>query len=199
MSRVQWLSGSAGGRASNSSSRAGTWPDKTESTLRLRSSSVAGNDLTVLRQNFGSLQDRGTIPFQYTFNNGVPTQITEFVSPYTTLSVLRLSLGLFAQDQWRINRMTLNLGLRYEYVNAYSPEPLGRRCSLTSPRRDLFKQLIAMGALPGLMASLGGTEAFGSSFDPQIERFVTRHVDAGIFEQIDRIFRSAGAQECEGR
>ena len=31
--------------------------------------------------NTNSLNDRGTIPFQYTFNNGVPTQLTEFVSP----------------------------------------------------------------------------------------------------------------------
>jgi hypothetical protein len=61
------------------------------------------------------------LPFSYTFNNGVPTQITEFVSPVATRQALRLGLGVFVQDQWRINRMTLNLGLRYEYVNAYAP------------------------------------------------------------------------------
>src|SRR5438034_7932919 len=68
-----------------------------------------------------SLSDRGTIPFSYTFNNGVPTSITEYVSPLIQYSALKLSLGLFAQDQWRIDRLTLNLGLRYEYVNAYAP------------------------------------------------------------------------------
>jgi hypothetical protein len=68
-----------------------------------------------------SLSDRGSIPFSYTFNNGVPTSITEYVSPLIQYSALKLSLGLFAQDQWRINHLTLNLGLRYEYVNAYAP------------------------------------------------------------------------------
>ena len=61
------------------------------------------------------------LPFSYTFNNGMPTGITEFVSPVTTTQSLKMGLGLFVQDQWRINRMTLNLGMRYEYVNAYAP------------------------------------------------------------------------------
>src|SRR5437870_1920795 len=37
-----------------------------------------------------SLSDRGTIPFSYTFNNGVPTLITEYVSPLIQYSAVKL-------------------------------------------------------------------------------------------------------------
>ncbi|PYR30221.1 MAG: hypothetical protein DMF92_09220 [Acidobacteria bacterium] len=65
--------------------------------------------------------DRGTIPFTYTFNNGVPTGLTLFVSPVLQPAAERLGLGLFGQDQWRMGRLTLNLGLRYGYLNSYAP------------------------------------------------------------------------------
>ena len=32
-----------------------------------------------------------------------------------------MALGAFAQDQWQLKKLTLNLGLRYEYLNAYAP------------------------------------------------------------------------------
>jgi hypothetical protein len=65
--------------------------------------------------------DRGTIPFTYTFNNGVPTGLTLYVSPLLQPAAERLGLGIFGQDQWKMGRLTLNLGLRYEYTNAYAP------------------------------------------------------------------------------
>jgi hypothetical protein len=43
------------------------------------------------------------------------------VSPLDQTASLRLNLGVFGQDQWTINRLTLTMGLRYEYVNAYAP------------------------------------------------------------------------------
>ena len=61
------------------------------------------------------------ILYSYTFNNGVPTQLTENVTPTNQTAALKLSLGAFVQDQWKIDRLTVNLGLRYEYLNAYAP------------------------------------------------------------------------------
>ena len=58
----------------------------------------------------------------YRFLRGVPNQITQYATPFTLQQRLRADLGVFAQDQWRIQRMTLNLGLRFEYLNAYVPE-----------------------------------------------------------------------------
>lgn len=57
----------------------------------------------------------------YRFNNRIPNQITQYATPYDTLDKMKADLGIYAQDQWTINRLTLNLGLRYEYFNGYVP------------------------------------------------------------------------------
>jgi len=65
--------------------------------------------------------DRGSIPFSYTFRNGSPTSLTEFVSPTNVTEDMKPELALYVQDQWRLDRFTLNLGLRYEYMKVYVP------------------------------------------------------------------------------
>jgi hypothetical protein len=57
----------------------------------------------------------------FTVNRGVPTQITQWVSPYHTVEIMKADLGLYVQDQWTFKRLTLNPGLRFNYFNAYVP------------------------------------------------------------------------------
>ena len=65
----------------------------------------------------------GNIPgnVNYTFNNGLPVSLTQYATPYTIFSRYRWDMGLYAQDQWAIRRLTLNYGLRYEYFNGTVP------------------------------------------------------------------------------
>src|SRR6185503_20307595 len=35
--------------------------------------------------------------------------------------IMKANMGLFAQDQWTIRRLTLNAGVRFDYFNAYVP------------------------------------------------------------------------------
>lgn len=65
--------------------------------------------------------DRGSIPFSYTFRNGSPTSLTEYVSPTYVTESMKPELALYAQDQWQINRLTLNYGLRYESIHVSVP------------------------------------------------------------------------------
>jgi hypothetical protein len=60
----------------------------------------------------------------YTFRNGVPTSITQFATPYLLKNRTKAELGIYAQDQWAIRRLTLNLGVRYDYFNGYVPEQI---------------------------------------------------------------------------
>jgi hypothetical protein len=53
--------------------------------------------------------------------NGVPTQATYFRTPYRTVFHVRPNLGIYAQDQWTVSKLTLNAGLRFDYFRQTQP------------------------------------------------------------------------------
>ena len=57
----------------------------------------------------------------YQVRNQVPVSLTQWASPGAAENRMKLNLGLFGQDQWTIDRLTLNLGVRFDYFNAYVP------------------------------------------------------------------------------
>ena len=57
----------------------------------------------------------------YGFRNGVPERIDYQALPFFQQERMNMELGLFAQDQWTIDRMTLNLGIRMDYVTMGFP------------------------------------------------------------------------------
>jgi hypothetical protein len=56
----------------------------------------------------------------YRFLGGVPNGVTQYATPYSLLNKMK-TFGVFAQDQWVLNRLTLNFGLRFDYFNGYVP------------------------------------------------------------------------------
>jgi hypothetical protein len=58
----------------------------------------------------------------YQFLNGQPNRITLYASPLSSYEKMKADLGLFAQDQWTIKRLTVNAGVRFDYLNTYVPE-----------------------------------------------------------------------------
>ena len=54
----------------------------------------------------------------FTFNNGVPTGLTQFAEPARFAERVNHNLGLYAQDQWTVKRLTLNLGVRADFLNS---------------------------------------------------------------------------------
>jgi hypothetical protein len=58
----------------------------------------------------------------YQVRNGVPVSLTQWASPGAVLSTLGYNIGVFAQDQWTIDNVTLNYGVRYDTVDGSYPD-----------------------------------------------------------------------------
>ncbi|HEX2461633.1 MAG TPA: carboxypeptidase regulatory-like domain-containing protein [Vicinamibacterales bacterium] len=57
----------------------------------------------------------------YRFRDGIPNQLTLTDAPWNFEESVR-DVAAYAQDQWTVRRLTLNLGLRYTDANAWTPE-----------------------------------------------------------------------------
>ena len=72
----------------------------------------------------------------YRLNNAVPNRITMHATPFRTSSKVKAELGFFVQDQWTVDRVTLNLGVRYDqFIGGYPVQELGPVLFL--PNRNL--------------------------------------------------------------
>ena len=59
----------------------------------------------------------------------VPNSVLVYNTPYVQQELLNYDLGIYGQDQWTLKRLTVNAGLRWEFVNAEVPpqtSPAGR-------------------------------------------------------------------------
>ena len=57
----------------------------------------------------------------YRFRDGIPNQLTLTDAPWNFEESVR-DVAAYAQDQWTVRRLTLNLGLRYTDAKAWTPE-----------------------------------------------------------------------------
>jgi hypothetical protein len=71
----------------------------------------------------------------YTFNNGVPVGLTQFAGPFQSLSKVS-GQAVFAQDQWTLSRLTLNVGVRFDRFEGHTlagTTPAGGQFSVPTP------------------------------------------------------------------
>ncbi|MBL8137399.1 MAG: TonB-dependent receptor [Acidobacteria bacterium] len=72
------------------------------------------------------------------YNNGLPAQIRQFNTPVNSKNIAHV-LGFFAQDSWTMNRLTLNLGLRYDRYTGILPEQSAPATAF-APARSVAEQ-----------------------------------------------------------
>jgi hypothetical protein len=94
-------------------------------TYRVAASYVTGTHTfkTGWNDTFGYLNTYNYTyqPISYTFLNGTPTSLTEFATPFTSISNENHDFGAFAQDTWRLNRTTIIGALRYDWFKTGFP------------------------------------------------------------------------------
>jgi hypothetical protein len=98
---------------------------------------------------------------QYNLNvlNNVPVSLIEYATPLALSDVLKASIGVFAQDQWTIKRLTLNYGLRFDYWNSYVPaESVG-------PAPNVPSRNISYPEVPNVPLWKNWTPRLGASYD----------------------------------
>jgi hypothetical protein len=101
---------------------------------------VGASDNIVIRDE--SLDDN-VFHTSYRFNNTIPNQITQRSTPYNKAQRQPAGIGLYAQDKWTIDRFTLNLGVRFDYLKIripaqhLDPAPLVPNRNLDLPETEL--------------------------------------------------------------
>jgi hypothetical protein len=72
----------------------------------------------------GYVNDMNADLWQNYQNSGtgqIPVSVTVFNSPLSTYPELKANIGLYVQDQWAFKKVTLNYGIRYEYLKEEIP------------------------------------------------------------------------------
>jgi hypothetical protein len=75
-------------------------------------------------------------PLTYRFNNGVPNQLTQRAYPFTRRAKMDHDVGIFVQNKWTVEGLTLSYGARYDYkVNSFPEQYVGP--ALLAPNRNI--------------------------------------------------------------
>jgi hypothetical protein len=92
----------------------------------------------------------------YSFLGGHPTGITEYANPYFNNGRAAMS-SFFAQDQWTINRLTLQGALRYDHPWSWFP-------AVTQPASTFFPG-VSFPNTPGITGYNDITPRMGAAYD----------------------------------
>jgi hypothetical protein len=114
-------------------------------TYRAAASYVTGSHAFKAGMNntFGNLDENQYTMngISYRFNNGVPNQVS-LRKNFRAKTNLDRDLGLYAQDRWTLNRLTLSGAVRLDFFKTSFPEqtlgsdPLGPNRNITFPAAD---------------------------------------------------------------
>ena len=102
----------------------GTFEGARSTRIKASASYVSGSHAV----KFGTEWDQGSIfvdnhyngDYEVNLHNGLPPSLILY-APAVTHTNANADLGVFAQDSWTLKRLTLNFGVRYDYLNVGVP------------------------------------------------------------------------------
>lgn len=100
---------------------------------------IGMNNTTIIRDQAVTTQN----PVTYRFNNGIPNQISQFAygsgDPDLRMqTTVNGQGGLFAQDQWTVNRLTATYGVRFDFYRSSFPDQTVYPAQLAPTRQYTF-------------------------------------------------------------
>jgi len=114
-------------------------------------------------------------PVSYRLRGGVPNRITQRALGAWRANV-DADLGLFVQDRWTRNNLTLNYGLRYDYFSSSYPEQRIGPTTLAPTRNITFPAQPGLGALHDLSPRLGAVYDLTHDGKTALKASVNRYV-----------------------
>ncbi len=106
---TQWNAGAA---------QLGNYPDRYMTALSASYVTGSHNVKVGLQHTFGSYRryNNANADLYQIYQNGAPLAVWAYNTPLQVQENLDRNMGLYAQDQWRLQKLTLNLGLRFDTV-----------------------------------------------------------------------------------
>jgi hypothetical protein len=77
-------------------------------------------------------------PVSYTFNGGVPTQLTENATPYLVSTDMKMDMGVYVQDRYTRDRITVQGAIRFDSFRTGFPDQVAGPAPLAPNRHIEF-------------------------------------------------------------